>query len=235
MLICQFLEPKASLPDKFDGTRKNFRGFINQLELVFQLQASRYDTDRKKIAMLGTLLNGNALSWYNPYLEKTGSLPVRSLDLAKVQGQNSALPLAKLIRNKSPRQEFISTGTMLLSDRNFITDSAVKLKMLWYTSTTLLQVSAAMDMAIRIDNRLFERRQEQQTIPSETLFEQFSSSPYHFSLYESANNNKDSLIQDKLQIQSDPTPSSTYLLLGQLQNQAMIWTSTLCKGAHYLL
>ncbi|KAH9248661.1 hypothetical protein BASA81_013640 [Batrachochytrium salamandrivorans] len=81
------LEPKASLPDKFDGTRKNFRGFINQLELVFQLQASRYDTDRKKIAMLGTLLNGNALSWYNPYLEKTGSLPVRSLDLAKVQGQ----------------------------------------------------------------------------------------------------------------------------------------------------
>ncbi|KAH6584380.1 hypothetical protein BASA61_007494 [Batrachochytrium salamandrivorans] len=64
------LEPKARLPDKFDGTRRNFRGFINQLELVFQLQASRYDTDRKKIAMLGTLLTGNALSWYNPYIEK---------------------------------------------------------------------------------------------------------------------------------------------------------------------
>ncbi|KAH6562509.1 hypothetical protein BASA62_009115 [Batrachochytrium salamandrivorans] len=61
---------QASLPDKFDGTRRNFRGFINQLELVFQLQASRYDTDRKKIAMLGTLLTGNALAWYNPYLEK---------------------------------------------------------------------------------------------------------------------------------------------------------------------
>ncbi|KAH9271902.1 hypothetical protein BASA83_006006 [Batrachochytrium salamandrivorans] len=42
------LEPRASLPDKFDGTRRNFRGFINQLELVFQLQASRYDTDRKR-------------------------------------------------------------------------------------------------------------------------------------------------------------------------------------------
>ncbi|KAH6569341.1 hypothetical protein BASA62_004919 [Batrachochytrium salamandrivorans] len=64
------LEPKASLPDKFDGTKKNFRGFINQLELVFQLQASRYDTDQKMIAMLGTLLAGNALAWYNPYLEK---------------------------------------------------------------------------------------------------------------------------------------------------------------------
>ncbi|KAH6571191.1 hypothetical protein BASA62_004014, partial [Batrachochytrium salamandrivorans] len=64
------LEPKVSLPDKFDGTRRNFRGFINQLEHVFQIQASRYDTDRKKIAMLGTLLTGNALAWYNPYLEK---------------------------------------------------------------------------------------------------------------------------------------------------------------------
>ncbi|KAH9264132.1 hypothetical protein BASA83_012385 [Batrachochytrium salamandrivorans] len=49
-------EPKAALPDKFDGTRRHFRGFINQLELVFQLQDKRYDTDRKKIATLGTLL-----------------------------------------------------------------------------------------------------------------------------------------------------------------------------------
>ncbi|KAH9275225.1 hypothetical protein BASA83_002456 [Batrachochytrium salamandrivorans] len=41
-------EPKAALPDKFDGSRRHFRGFINQLELVFQLQDKRYDTDRKK-------------------------------------------------------------------------------------------------------------------------------------------------------------------------------------------
>ncbi|KAH9263480.1 hypothetical protein BASA83_013112 [Batrachochytrium salamandrivorans] len=78
------LEPKASLPDKFDGTRKNFRGFINQLELVFQLQASRYDTDRKMIAMLGTLLTGNALAWYTvPRRNQISS--IRSFDLAKIQ------------------------------------------------------------------------------------------------------------------------------------------------------
>ncbi|KAH9262990.1 hypothetical protein BASA83_013710 [Batrachochytrium salamandrivorans] len=49
---------------------------------------------------------------------------------------------------------------MLLFDRNFIMVSAVKSRMLWYISI-ILSVSAAMDMAIRIDNRLFERRQEQ--------------------------------------------------------------------------
>ncbi|KAH6584815.1 hypothetical protein BASA60_000791 [Batrachochytrium salamandrivorans] len=117
------LEPKASLPDKFDGTRRNFRGFINQLELVFQLQASRYDTDRKKIAMLGTLLNGNALSWYNPYLEKPQLFRSEIKD-ALVHFDNPA------------------------------------------------SVSAAMDLAIRIDNRLFERRQEQR------LFHQGPSSSY---------------------------------------------------------
>ncbi|KAH9270319.1 hypothetical protein BASA83_007660 [Batrachochytrium salamandrivorans] len=63
-------EPEAALPNKFDGSRKNFRGFINQLELVFQLQDQRYDTDRKKIATLGTLLTDKALSWYNPYIEQ---------------------------------------------------------------------------------------------------------------------------------------------------------------------
>ncbi|KAH9244815.1 hypothetical protein BASA81_017755 [Batrachochytrium salamandrivorans] len=56
-------EPRVCLPDKFDGTRKNFRGFINQLELVFQLQSDRYNTDQKMIATLGTLLTGNALAW----------------------------------------------------------------------------------------------------------------------------------------------------------------------------
>ncbi|KAH6583195.1 hypothetical protein BASA60_001585 [Batrachochytrium salamandrivorans] len=63
-------EPKAALPNKFDGSRRNFRGFINQLELVFQLQDQRYDTDRKKIATLGTLLTDKALSWFNPYIEQ---------------------------------------------------------------------------------------------------------------------------------------------------------------------
>ncbi|KAH9264030.1 hypothetical protein BASA83_012501 [Batrachochytrium salamandrivorans] len=63
-------EPKAALPDKFDGSRRHFRGFMNQLELVFQLQDQRYDTDRKKIATLGTLLTDKALAWYNPYIEQ---------------------------------------------------------------------------------------------------------------------------------------------------------------------
>ncbi|KAH9268320.1 hypothetical protein BASA83_009482 [Batrachochytrium salamandrivorans] len=90
------LEPKARLPDKFDGTRRNFRGFINQLELVFQLQESRYDTTEKKIAMLGTLLTGNALAWYNPYLEN----PIYSVTIFQL-GQDSRRNFVRRLRNQS--------------------------------------------------------------------------------------------------------------------------------------
>ena len=31
------MEPKISLPNKFDGTRKHYRGFINQIKLIIQL------------------------------------------------------------------------------------------------------------------------------------------------------------------------------------------------------
>jgi hypothetical protein len=38
-------EPRASLPDKFDGNRSKFRGFINQITLVFYLNPARYAND----------------------------------------------------------------------------------------------------------------------------------------------------------------------------------------------
>ena len=37
-----FLEPKVSLPEKFDGTRSQFWGFINQIRLIIRLQPKRY-------------------------------------------------------------------------------------------------------------------------------------------------------------------------------------------------
>ena len=68
-LHAQVPEPKVSLPEKFNGNRENFRTFINQLELVFLLNPSRYSTDALKVATAGTLLTGPAASWFNPLLE----------------------------------------------------------------------------------------------------------------------------------------------------------------------
>ena len=62
-------EPRATLPEKFNGTRSQFRGFMNQISLVFQLNPTRYESDATKVATVGTLLHGDALAWFNPLLE----------------------------------------------------------------------------------------------------------------------------------------------------------------------
>jgi hypothetical protein len=63
-------EPKASMPDKFDGTRTNFRGFVQQVRLYLRLYPSRYPDGFTQVAFIGTLLSGNARSWFAPLLEK---------------------------------------------------------------------------------------------------------------------------------------------------------------------
>ncbi|KAH9244297.1 hypothetical protein BASA81_018302 [Batrachochytrium salamandrivorans] len=59
-------EPSVSLPDKFNGNRLKLRTFLNQLELVFLINPSRYNSEGIKVATAGTLLTDVAASWFNP-------------------------------------------------------------------------------------------------------------------------------------------------------------------------
>src|SRR5689334_21490532 len=63
--------PKIDLPEKFDGDKRKLRGFINQLQLAFTLNPNKYPTDAIKVAFVGSLLTGRALSWFNPMFENT--------------------------------------------------------------------------------------------------------------------------------------------------------------------
>lgn len=62
-------EPSVALPEKFDGKRDNLRTFLNQLELVFLINPSRYPNDSVKVATAATLLTGMAAAWFNPIVE----------------------------------------------------------------------------------------------------------------------------------------------------------------------
>ena len=61
-IVLQRNEPRVSLPDKFDGTRSKFRGFVNQIRLITVLQPERYPTEEARVGLVGTLLTGQALS-----------------------------------------------------------------------------------------------------------------------------------------------------------------------------
>ena len=51
-------EPKIGLPMKFDGTRSQFKGFLNQVRLMIQRHPSRYPTDASRVGLVSTLLSG---------------------------------------------------------------------------------------------------------------------------------------------------------------------------------
>jgi hypothetical protein len=63
-------EPKFIILEKFDGTRSQFLSFVQQVRLFLRLHPSRYPDDSTQVAFIGSLLSGNALSWFAPFLGK---------------------------------------------------------------------------------------------------------------------------------------------------------------------
>jgi hypothetical protein len=68
------LEPQISLPEKFDGKRLKFRGFVSQVRLIMQLHPRRYFDDTTRVRFVGTLLTGIAVAWFAPILETSSPL-----------------------------------------------------------------------------------------------------------------------------------------------------------------
>jgi hypothetical protein len=67
---CNAKEPKYIMLEKFDGIQSKFRGFVQQANLFLWLHPSRYPNNSTQVAFIGSLLSGNALSWFAPFLEK---------------------------------------------------------------------------------------------------------------------------------------------------------------------
>jgi Retrotransposon gag protein len=64
--------PKIALPKQFDGTVSAYRDFMASVRNIFAIHAPRYPTDEIKCRFVGSLLTGDALSWFR-YLIETDS------------------------------------------------------------------------------------------------------------------------------------------------------------------
>jgi len=67
-------KPKISLPEKFDGTRLKFRGFVSQVRLIMQLHPRCYFDDTTRVGFIGTLFIGTVAAWFAPILETSSPL-----------------------------------------------------------------------------------------------------------------------------------------------------------------
>lgn len=174
-------EPKVPLPEKFGGERKKLRGFLNQLELVFMLNPTRYPNDATKIGVIGTLLTDKALAWFSPYLEHPENHKELLADysqfkelLEKTFGAHDRALLAasKIKRLKQGAKSvsvFAAEFRLLASDLTWNDDALVsqfrqglnqEVKDMLLHHDYPKDLESAISLAIRIDNRLLEHRQE---------------------------------------------------------------------------
>ena len=177
-------EPKLSLPAKFDGTRSQFRGFLNQVRLVIQMHPSRYPTDISRVGLVGTLLTGTALSWFAPLLEKESPLLqnfnafIEEFKASFGDSDSARTAINKIRRLRQgdrPASAYAADFRLLACDipwdeealmdqfRQGLRNDVKDLLLTFHEDPKSL--TEAISRAVRCDNRLFEQRSERQQFP----------------------------------------------------------------------
>jgi hypothetical protein len=181
-------EPKISLPAKFDGTRSQFRGFLNQVRLIINMHPNRYPTDASRVGLVGTLLTGTALAWFAPLLEKKSPV-LENFDtfITEFQASFSDTDSVRTAINKirrlrqgdRPASAYAADFRLLACDIPW--DEAALMDLFRYglrndVKDLLLtfheepkSLTEAISRAVRCDNRLFERRSERQQIERQQM------------------------------------------------------------------
>lgn len=174
-------EPRVSLPDKFDGTRSKFRGFVNQIRLITVLQPQRYPTEESRVGLVGTLLTGQALSWFAPLFEKRSPI-LNNFEtfleaFAEAFGEHdkarwATTKIRALRQGTRSASVYASDFRQLVCDINWgeealmsqfhwgLRDDVKDLLLFLPDPRTL---NEAISQAVKCDNRLFQRRQDQRS------------------------------------------------------------------------
>lgn len=172
------VSPRVSLPDKFDGSRLKFRGFINQVRLIIRMQPAMYHNDELRVGLLGSLLSGPALSWFAPLLENESEL-LRDFELFILEfeatfGDSDKIRTASnkirsLTQGSRPASAYASEFHQIACDLDWGESALISqfnsglkgdVKDLLLSLEDPASLNQAISMVVRCDNCLFERRQE---------------------------------------------------------------------------
>ncbi|OMJ23595.1 Retrotransposon-derived protein PEG10 [Smittium culicis] len=170
--------PRLALPERYDGDRSQFRGFVNQCRLLFFTHPDLYATTSSKVGLIMSLLTGNALRWASPYIEK-GSLVLQDYEVflkefskvfddpQRTQTANDAI--RALHQGTTPVSMYASEFRRLLMDLDWnesalvsqfaegLSDKVLDTLALFETPTDL---EGYINAAITVDARLTRRRED---------------------------------------------------------------------------
>ena len=176
-----FKMPKIKAPDTFSGDRAKYNNFIGQVKLYIAYYPHRFTTEKSKILFVGSFLKEAAFAWFDPYLKRDlpgwDTFEKFEFALKNVFGDvdeeaTASRTLSSLKQKGSAAQytsEFIQVSSKLSWDNNALAFAYYKgLKDSVKDELARLErienLSKLAETAIKIDNRLHERRQERKGV-----------------------------------------------------------------------
>ncbi len=174
------LEPRLPPPERYDGNTRGCRGFITQCALAFQLQPSSFPTESSRVAYIITLLTGRALEWATALLEHCSPFTSDSEQfLAEMRrvfhhpggGVGNDQRLLQLTQGARSVAEMAIEFRTLAAESGWNTQAlqaafhqslSPELKDELAFRDPAPNLDALIDVAIRVDNRVGDRRSEKQ-------------------------------------------------------------------------
>lgn len=176
-------EPFVPTPERYGGDLGTCQAFLMQVSLVFELQPATYSTDRSRIAYVLSLLTGSARDWGSAVWEAQSPLchsyPAFSQEMKKVfdhpiRGHEAGRRLFTLRQGSRSTAEYAVEFRTLAAGSGW-NDLALQgafrrglcegVKDELATRDEAASLDALISLAIRVDNRLRERRRERGARP----------------------------------------------------------------------
>jgi hypothetical protein len=180
-------EPKISAPEHFNGDRAKTRYFLAQVHLVFVMQANRFPSDGTKTGYIASLLRGPAAAWVTPLIERNDPIMHDYNQFLAAFKQSFSHPdlaaeasrkLRALKQGSRPVAVYAAEFRRIASDLDWSSSSLMDA---FYAGlldrvkdrlseverpTTGNALEAYIQLAIKIDDRQFQRLQEKRFTPA---------------------------------------------------------------------
>lgn len=189
------MEPRLPPPQRYTGDPNACRGFLTQCSLSFELQPSSFPSDRSKVAYLITLLSGKALAWatevwgaqspccssYSAFemeFKKVFDHPIRGREASKrlltlQQDGRSAADYAIQFRTMAAGSGW-NEESLMVCFQNGLSEA---LQDELVTRDPAISLESLIDLAVRLDNRLRERKSNHRPFTPVTLPSSLGSLP----------------------------------------------------------
>lgn len=128
---------KVKEPDTFDGDQKLLRTWLVQLQIIFDAQPEKYNTDEKRINLAKTCLKGKALVWITPVIEGKREAtwttwPEFKKELETQFGDpeaetRAANEIERLKQGNQPFSSYWSSFSLLASELNYTEATYIRL------------------------------------------------------------------------------------------------------------